>query len=166
MMPNGKGIAVIIGLVIPLFLLTVSALLSKNIYNYIKPGVSDRELVLAIRIAVIIVAMLLVIFASGRLVALLLLGYSGITQFFPGAVLGFFWDRVNKWAVGAGMTGGLITITLLRPFHPQLGLASPNPLGIHFGLWGLIVNFVIVILVDLASKHDPNAARLIEAIRT
>jgi len=150
-------------------LLTVSALLSKNIYNYIKPGASDRELVLATRIAVIvvaIVAMLLAIFAGGRLVALLLLGYSGITQFFPGAVLGFFWDRVNKWAVGAGMTGGLITITLLKLFYSHLGLSSSNLLGIHFGLWGLIVNLIIVIAVSLASKPDPNAVKLIEAIRS
>ncbi|MFA4719784.1 sodium:solute symporter family protein [Pyrococcus kukulkanii] len=134
-------------------ILSLAGLLSKNIYTIVKPSASDRELVLVSRISVILfglTAMILALYAPGRLVALLLLAYSGMTQLFPGAVLGIFWKRMNKYATGAGIIAGLITITYLK-----FGLKT-NPLGIHFGLWGLMVNFVVTIIVAYLTKPDPN----------
>jgi len=134
-------------------ILTLAGLLSKNLYTIIKPTASDKELVLASRISVIlfgVTAMLLALFAPGRLVALLLLAYSGITQMFPAAVLGLFWKRMNKYSAGAGIIAGLITVTYLK-----FGLKH-NPLGIHFGLWGLLVNFIVTVIVAYATKPDEN----------
>ena len=134
-------------------ILTLAGLLSKNLYTILKPTASDRELVLASRISVIlfgVTAMLLALFAPGRLVALLLLAYSGITQMFPAAVLGLFWKRMNKYSAGAGIIAGLITVTYLK-----FGLKH-NPLGIHFGLWGLLVNFIVTVIVAYATKPDEN----------
>lgn len=125
-------------------LLTVSGLLSKNIYSIAKPSATDRELTIISKIFVILIgiaAMLLALFAAGRLVGLILLSYAGVTQFFPGVMLGLFWKRMNKWAAGAGIAAGIGTITYLQFFGPG------DYLGIHFGLWGLIVNIIVVFIV-------------------
>ncbi|WP_457752844.1 sodium:solute symporter family transporter [Thermococcus sp.] len=137
-------------------ILTLAGLLSKNLYTIIKPEASDKELVLVSRVSVIlfgVTAMLLALFAPGRLVALLLLSYSGITQMFPAAVLGLFWKRMNKYSAGAGIIAGLITVTYIK-----FGLKH-NPLGIHFGLWGLLVNFIVTIIVAYATTPDENFER-------
>jgi len=134
-------------------ILTLAGLLSKNLYTIIKPEASDKELVIVSRVSVILfglAAMLLALYAPGRLVALLLLAYSGITQMFPGAVLGLFWKRMNKYAAGTGIIAGLLTIMYLK------FIAKSNPLGIHFGLWGLFVNFIVTVIVAYATKPDEN----------
>ena len=108
---------------------------------------------MASRISVLIfglTAMFLALYAGGRLVALLLLAYSGITQMFPGAFLGLFFKKFNKVAVGAGIIAGLITITYLKFFGPG------NLYGIHFGLWGLAVNLVVTFAVASVMKEDEN----------
>jgi len=132
-------------------LLAIAGLLSKNIYTIIKPKASDKELVIVSRASVIIVgliALLLGLFAGGRLVSLLLLAYSGMTQLWPGAFIGIFWKRMNKYATGTGIIAGLITIT-------YLGLIKgTNPLGIHFGLWGVIINVIVAVIVALLTKPD------------
>ncbi len=134
-------------------ILAAAGLTASNIYRIVKPSASDSELVTTSRIFVVFYSLLalgLAIAARGRLVALLLLGYSGITQMFPGAVLGMFWKRVNKWNIGAGLVAGLATIIYLKFFGPG------NYLGIHFGLWGLIVNFIVVLIGALFTKEDKN----------
>ena len=133
-------------------ILAEAGLTSSNIYRIVKPKASDKTLVLVSRIFVVVyglIALFLAIYAPGRLVPLLLLGYSGITQMFPGAVVGMFWKRVNKWSIIAGLIAGLTTITYLKFFGPG------NWLGIHFGLWGLIVNFIVVLIGTAFVKEDP-----------
>ncbi len=134
-------------------ILAAAGLTASNIYRIAKPSASDKELVLVSRLFVVFYALLalsLAIVARGRLVALLLLGYSGITQMFPGAVLGMFWKRINKWNTTAGLIAGLVTIIYLKFFGPG------NYLGIHFGLWGLIVNFIVVLIGAAFVKGDRN----------
>jgi SSS family solute:Na+ symporter len=134
-------------------ILAAAGLTASNIYRIAKPSASDSELVTVSRLFVVfysLLALILAIVAKGRLVALLLLGYSGITQMFPGAVLGMFWDRVNKWNVTAGLIAGLATIIYLKFFGPG------NYLGIHFGLWGLIVNFIVVLIGAAFTRPDRN----------
>jgi len=145
-------------------LLAIAGLLSKNIYTIVKPNASDKELVIASRVSVIIVgiiALLLALFAGGRLVSLLLLAYAGMTQMFPGAVFGLFWKRMNKYATGAGMIAGLITITYLKL------VLNTDPLGIHFGLWGVLVNIIVTVIVALATKPEEELfERFKEAVST
>ncbi len=134
-------------------ILTLAGLLSKNLYGMIKENASDRELVMVSRISVLIfglTAMFLALYAGGRLVALLLLAYSGITQMFPGAFLGLFFKKFNKVAVGAGLIAGLITVTYLKFFGPG------NLYGIHFGLWGLAVNIIVTFAIASIMKEDEN----------
>src|SRR4030042_947706 len=82
---------------------------------------------------VTVVAVTLTFLRPKMLVALLLLGYSGITQFFPGVFLGLFWRRVTKAGVYAGMLGGIATLLIVNY------ALKASPLGFFFGLWGLLV---------------------------
>ena len=144
-------------------ILTLAGLLSKNLYAIAKPSASDKELVLVSRISVLffgLAAMFLALYAGGRLVSLLLLAYAGITQMFPAAVLGLFWKRMNKYAAISGMLVGLAVVTYLK-----FGLGS-NPYGIHFGLWGLFINFIVTVLVALATKPDGSFEKFREKIAT
>jgi SSS family solute:Na+ symporter len=132
--------------------LTLSActLFSRNIYQRgFCPQATDDQAARLARCLVPVVAVLAVILTFLRpkmLVALLLLGYSGITQFFPGVFLGLFWRRVTKAGVYAGMIAGIATLFLIN-----YGLKT-SPLGIFFGFWGLIVNLSICLLVTLFTR--------------
>ncbi|WP_394295098.1 sodium:solute symporter family protein [Pyrococcus horikoshii] len=132
-------------------LLSLAGLLSKNLYAIAKPTASDKELVLVSRISVILLGLLamgLALYSPGRLVSLLLLAYAGMTQMFPGAVFGLFWKRMNKYATGTGIIAGLITVAYLRL------VLKKNPLGIHFGLWGLLVNIIVTLIVAYLTKPE------------
>jgi len=134
-------------------ILTLAGLLSKNLYTIVKPSASDSELVIVSRISVIvfgILAMVLALYAPGRLVALLLLAYSGMTQMFPAAVFGLFWRRMNKYAAISGILAGLATVTYIKFWYGK------NPLDIHFGLWGLLVNIIVTVIVALITKPEEN----------
>ncbi|RLF64753.1 MAG: sodium:solute symporter family protein, partial [Thermoplasmata archaeon] len=108
------------------------------------------------RVSVIIfgiLAMILALYAPGRLVALLLLAYSGMTQMFPAAVLGLFWKRMNKYAAISGILAGLVTIAYIKFWYGK------NPLDIHFGLWGLLVNIIVTVIVALITRPEEDLFR-------
>ncbi len=60
-----------------------------------------------------VVALGFAIYSSTTLVSLLLLGYDGVAQFFPGVVLGLYSRRVTRLGVFAGLAGGIATVSLL-----------------------------------------------------
>jgi SSS family solute:Na+ symporter len=92
----------------------------------------------------------LALHSSTTLVALLLLGYAGVTQFFPGVVLGLFWSRVTAVGVTAGLVVGLATVATLMlshndPFH-----------GLNAGFVALALNFAVTVSVSLATPRQAN----------
>ncbi len=112
----------------------------------------DRVARLA-RVTVLVLALIsfgLALHSSTTLVALLLLGYAGVTQFFPGVVLGLFWPRVTSSGVTSGMLVGLTTVATLLlshrdPFH-----------GINAGFLALVLNFAVTVLVSLVTPEQSN----------
>jgi len=86
------------------------------------------------------------IFSSTTLVSLLLLGYAGVTQFFPGVVLGLFWKRASMAGVLSGMVCGLAAVAFLMltgrdPFH-----------GWSAGFLALVLNFGVAVVVSKLTK--------------
>lgn len=80
-----------------------------------------------------------------NLVNILNVGYGFLGQIFP-LVLGVFaWPRSSKAGVCTGLAVGL-TITILFTF------VWVHPLGIHAGIWGLLFNLPISIIVSLMTK--------------
>jgi SSS family solute:Na+ symporter len=130
-----------------IFILTAATLFAKNLYRPIfAPAMTDHQVAKLARgvvVALAIVSLCLAIFTSTTLVSLLLIGYAGVTQFFPGVVLGLFWKRVTTSAVFAGMVAGVATTIYLMLTHrdPLLGWSA--------GFVALCLNFVITLVVSV-----------------
>ncbi len=59
---------------------------------------------------------LLALYSPASLVSLLLIAYGGVVQFFPLTVAAFFWKRVTKAGVFAGLISGTLVDDLTIPF--------------------------------------------------
>lgn len=80
-----------------------------------------------------------------NLVNILNVGYAFLAQVFPLIIGVFAWPRSTKVGVCSGLAVGL-TIAILFTF------VWVHPLGIHAGIWGLLFNIPISIIVSLATK--------------
>ena len=137
-----------------ILLLTAATLFAKNLYRPIfAPGMTDDGVARLARVTVVVLSGLSLYFAiysSTTLVALLLLGYAGVTQFFPGVVLGLFWKHAAKTGVFAGMVVGVAAVAFLilskrDPFH-----------GLNAGFVALCLNFLIAVIVSLLTPARSN----------
>ncbi len=78
---------------------------------------------------------------------------AGVTQFFPGVVLGLYWNRVTMPGVFAGMIAGVTTVAFLILTHQ-------NPfLGWNAGFVALCINFLITAILSLVTPAILPAAR-------
>jgi SSS family solute:Na+ symporter len=130
-----------------ILVLTAATLFAKNLCRPIfAPSLTDREVARLARIMVVVLSLIslyLAIYSSSTLVSLLLLGYAGVTQFFPGVVLGLYWKRVSTIGVFAGLIAGLSIVAFLMlsnqdPFH-----------GWSAGFVALCVNFLVTVSLGL-----------------
>jgi solute:Na+ symporter, SSS family len=132
-----------------IFTLTAATLFAKNFYRPLfAPAMTDDQVERLARVMVVVLSLISLYFAiysSTTLVSLLLLGYAGVTQFFPGVVLGLFWKRTATPAVFAGMAAGVATVTLLA-------LTKRDPIfGFNAGFVALCLNFLIAVVGSLFS---------------
>jgi SSS family solute:Na+ symporter len=125
-------------------LLSASTVISKNVLGHTR---WTRPMVLLCAI----LALVLWFFAKTTLVDILLLVYNGMSQIFPAVVFGLVWNRVNAWAVGAGIiTGEAVAVSLLH--------ATSGPWGVNTGLCALCVNVVVCVLIALCSPQPATVA--------
>jgi solute:Na+ symporter, SSS family len=132
-----------------IFILTAATLFAKNLYRpMFAPAMSDQQVGKVARIAVLalsVISLYFAIYSSTTLVSLLLLGYAGVTQFFPGVVLGLYWKRATTPAVFTGMAAGVATVAFLMLTHrdPFFGVSA--------GFLALCLNFSIAVSVSFAT---------------
>jgi solute:Na+ symporter, SSS family len=130
-----------------IFILTAATLFAKNLYRPVfAPAMTDDQVAKLARSMVIVLGLIslcLAIYSSTTLVSLLLTGYAGVTQFFPGVVLGLYWKRVTTSAVFAGVIVGVAAAVFLMLSHrdPLFGLSA--------GFLALCLNFLITIFGSL-----------------
>lgn len=133
-----------------ILVLFASTLLAKNVCQTgFSPQMSDEKVMTLSRFMVVVImtfALVFAIFFPSELVNLLILGYDGVCQFFPGVVLGLFWKRVTKTGVFCGIIAGVSIVLVLI-----LGERDPF-LGLNAGFVGLVINFFITVLVSLKTK--------------
>jgi len=143
-----------------IFILTAATLFAKNLYRpLMAPAMTDDQVARLARAMVVVLGLLSLsaaIFSTTSLVSLLLIGYAGVTQFFPGVVLGLYWKRVTAPAVFAGMLAGVAAVVVLM-------LSHRDPLfGVSAGFLALCLNFLIVTGVTCVSgaplEHAPTLA--------
>ena len=130
-------------------LLTGATLYAKNLFKPIfAPQMTDQQVARLAKIMVVVLtigALILAMYSSMSLMGLLLMGFAGVTQVFPGVVLGLFSKRVTTAAVFAGMvTGIVISVALMvagkDPFH-----------GMAAGFIGLCANIAVTGVVTMRS---------------
>jgi SSS family solute:Na+ symporter len=134
-----------------IIVLTAATLFAKNLWRPIfAPAMSDENVAKLARAMVIVLSLISLYFAvysSATLVSLLLLGYAGVTQFFPGVVLGLFWERASTKGVFAGLVAGVGALAFLvlshrDPFH-----------GWSAGFLALCLNFTIAVTASRMPKR-------------
>ena len=98
-------------------------------------------------VAVMLAAYVVAVTYKGSLVFLLLSAYGGVVQFAPAVAATLLSRRVT----GRGVLSGLLVGSLVTVFFviwPDL-----RPWSIHAGLYGLVVNTLVVVLVSVASGN-------------
>lgn len=125
-------------------ILTAATLFAKNMCRSILfPNMSDAEVAKLAKISVLVItvaALWAAIYSSTTLVGLLLLGYGGVAQFFPGVVFGLYSKRASMPGVFAGIVVG---VTIYIP----LALTKHDPIaGLNAGFVALCCNFLVVAL--------------------
>jgi len=129
----------------------LSAILTRDIYiRFLRPKASGREGVIVGRLIIIgatVCALWIALTQPGMIVPIGFISMAAAMQLAPPVMALFWWPRVNKQGVVAGILAGLLTLYVLRS----------SPLGIHFGFWGFLVNSAVMVLVSLATRSRPEA---------
>jgi SSS family solute:Na+ symporter len=123
-------------------ILTAATLFAKNLCRPILwPTMSDEQVAKLAKASVLVItvaALCSAIYSSSTLVALLLLGFGGVAQFFPGVVLGLYSKRVTMQGVFAGIVVGVFVFV-------ALALTKHDPVvGLNAGFVGLCCNVAVV----------------------
>jgi SSS family solute:Na+ symporter len=133
-----------------MILLTASTLAAKNVVRPIfSPRMTDEtvaRLARGIMLLLSLISLYLALHSSATLVSLLLIGYAGVTQFFPGVVLGLFWPRVTASGVLAGLlTGIAIAAALMLTKHDPI-------FGVNAGFLALLANMATAVGASLLTR--------------
>jgi SSS family solute:Na+ symporter len=131
-------------------LLTAATLFAKNLYRpVVAPGMSDIQVARLARVMVFVLTLGALYFAirsAVSLVSLLLLGYAGVAQLFPGVALGLFSKRATTAGVLAGLTVGISVAALLT-------LTGRDPYrAMNAGFIALCFNFAVTVLVSCVTR--------------
>ncbi len=140
-----------------MILMTAATLLANNLYRLVRPSAADAHIVVVARALVPLVALVAVYFtlAGGEtIVALLLMGYSFVTQLFPALMLSL---AKTRWATPAGAAAGIIcgvgTVAAVSLTHSTIATLFPSlPVAIqelNVGLIALAVNVVVLAAVSV-----------------
>ncbi|MFZ0008312.1 MAG: sodium:solute symporter family protein [Steroidobacteraceae bacterium] len=142
-----------------ILILTAATLFAKNLFRPLfAPDMSDDDVARLARATVVVLGLLSLALAassSTTLVSLLLMGYAGVSQFFPGVVLGLYWRRITTAGVLAGLVSGVAAAVVLMLAHhdPVFGLSA--------GFVALCLNFLIAVCTSLLTPgavHEPHRA--------
>ncbi len=139
--------------------------LTRDVYQrYLRPGASQAHYILVGRL--IVLGLLAVGYALSVgtfefLVVLVTLSGAGALQLMPAFLGVCFPSRrlTTRGGVLSGIGAGLLTLYLAL-------IVFPHPLGLHGGVWGLLVNFVVTAAVSRLTRppHPDTVARIHGAV--
>ena len=117
----------------------------------------QRRVIRWLVVVVMIVAYTLAMSGGSTLVGLLLYAYGPIVQFMPAVVATMYVRRATGLGVLAGLITGIGTNILLVVL-PEL-----RPIALHAGLYGLVVNVLVLTLVSALMPGSHGDDRFLEA---
>jgi solute:Na+ symporter, SSS family len=113
--------------------------------------INDRQERMLIQISVLVIGLIAYLFAvviDFSIVAILLAAYGGVAQIFPVVFAMFYWKRATRAGALAGLFGGIVTNTIF------LSMPHLKPFDMHEGIYGLIVNLILLIGLSLLTQPD------------
>lgn len=145
-------------------LLAMSGMMSKNIIkDFIKPDISDKQLLLVSRVCVVVFSIMAVYAALNLKYVFLLVAFGFdliMSSLLACMTLGMFWKKTNGYGAVAGIVGGLliriIPAGIANGFTLE-GICSSAPNWYIYTLLGPLVAFAVTITVSLfTQKHNPS----------
>jgi solute:Na+ symporter, SSS family len=143
-----------------MIMMTAAALLANNVYRTIDPTVDEARVAKLAKLLVPAIAVIAVYFTlrgGASIVALLLMGYSFVTQMFPALALSLIGSRwATREGASCGIVAGVATVTVISFTHASIATLFPSlPIGIkelNVGIIALAVNVLVLILVSAAAR--------------
>lgn len=137
-------------------LLSISSMLSKDIYGrFVQPGATDSELTKVGKVIswvlIVVLSGLAIALRGETLVKMLDRKFDLLVQLAPGFLMGIYWPRLTGRSVFAGLVAGVASAILIA-IASELYLGGAKPWGIHPGLYGLVVNLLVIAVVQATSQ--------------
>ncbi|RWS41418.1 sodium:solute symporter family protein [Bacillus mycoides] len=146
-----------------MLVMAASTLLAKNIYRTMVPSASDRQVAKVAKLFVPVVTLVAVLFTfkGGETIgALLLMGYSIVTQLFPALVCSLFpRPIITKQGAIAGMGIGLLVVAYITLSGSTIATMFPGVpqyiKDLNVGIVALLINIVVMLIVSGMTKNIP-----------
>ncbi|HZB94006.1 MAG TPA: sodium:solute symporter [Stellaceae bacterium] len=155
-----------------MILITASTLLANNLYPGRK-GAADANVSRLAKLLVPVVAVAAVYFTlqgGQTIVALLLMGYSFVTQFFPALVCSLMpRNPATREGAFCGILAGAATVAAISLTHSTLGTLFPTLpqwfRDLNVGIVALGVNILVLAVVSAVTQSARQAPRTISSSR-
>lgn len=108
----------------------------------------QRYMIRSLVIVISIIAYYFAVISEVPIVNLLLGSYGGVAQIFPLVVCMFYWKKANGKGALAGLLSGIF-VTILFLLYPEW-----RPFPLHEGIYGLVVNIILLVGVSLATQAE------------
>jgi SSS family solute:Na+ symporter len=149
-----------------MIMMTTATLLANNIYRPLNGTASDQAVSRLARRLVPIVALVAVYFTlSGgqTIVALLLMGYSFVTQLFPALVMSLHRNNpLSSTAVFAGIVVGIATVAATSLTHTTIAILLPGLpealRDLNIGIVALVLNVLTLAVVSVITRRVPSTS--------
>jgi SSS family solute:Na+ symporter len=143
-----------------MILIAAATLVANNLYRVVDRSADDARVLRIAKLLVPLIALVAIYFTlqgGQTIVALLLMGYSFVTQLFPSLVLSLFRNRwITREGAAAGIVAGVATVAAVSLTHTTIGTLFPSLppeiKEINVGIIALAVNILVLIAVSLAAK--------------
>jgi len=143
-----------------MILTAAATLFANNLYRVADRSADDARVLRIAKLVVPLVALVAIYFTlrgGQSIVALLLMGYSFVTQLFPALVLSLPGNNwVTREGAAAGIVTGVATVAAVSLTHTTIGTLFPSlPAEIkelNVGIVALAVNIVVLIAVSAGTK--------------
>lgn len=159
--PPVLGVIVMVGILaaavstIDSIMLTLSSMLSRDVYANIATGASEATQLKVGKWVLPVIAILAFLFAELQLSLIAVLSVAastGLVVVVPAIIGAFYWKRgTAAGALASIVIGGLVVIALY--------LSGAKPLGLPAGIWALPVAVALFVIVSLLTRPDPELAR-------
>jgi SSS family solute:Na+ symporter len=143
-----------------MILTAAATLFANNLYRVADRSADDARVLRIAKLVVPLVALVAIYFTlrgGQSIVALLLMGYSFVTQLFPALVLSLPRNNwVTRKGAAAGIVAGVATVAAVSLTHTTIGTLFPSlPAEIkelNVGIVALAVNIAVMIAVSAGTK--------------